>query len=536
MIAVLGVMLVLMALSVAAFAAAAGDIRLGRYDQDEKRAYAAAEAGIQRYMYQLNTDNGYWARCTAVPGPMLVNQAWNGSGGDPRQRVTLPNSTAQYAIELIPATANASHPTACDPANATDSMIDTSTGTFRIRSTGFAGNAKRSIVATFRRRGFLDYLYFTDLETADATWYAVDTGGDPTSSTGSPSFNGESLPAWGARTCNTTYWRQGRGSLQYRGWLQTSTTPAPNGTWQSFSDTCTEIQFAPGDVIAGPLHTNDDILVCGQPTFGRTSQDRVEISGNGWRGSGSCSGNGPRFQGTYVPNAPVLTLPPSNGALKQEVDAGYTFTGRTTIVLNGSSMTVNGTPMAFPPSGIVYIQNGTCGTGYKPLDPYNDPAGCANVYVSGTYSQSLTIASEKDVIVNGDVRRSGDVLLGLIANEFVRVYHPVTRDASDPTQCSNAAGTMTNVNIDAAMLSLNHSFTVDNYYCGAALGTLTVNGTIGQKFRGPVGRGSSSSKVNGYTKAYAYDDRLKFRAPPSFLDPVQAAWRIQRYTEQVPPR
>lgn len=134
------------------------------------------------------------------------------------------------------------------------------------------------------------------------------------------------------------------------------------------------------------------------------------------------------------------------------------------------------------------------------------------------------------------MNRSGDVLLGLIANEFIRIYHPVTRDPNDPTKCNNAPGTMNNVEVDAAILSLNHSFTVDNYYCGAPLGTLTVNGTIGQKFRGPVGRGGGSGKVNGYTKDYNYDDRLRFRAPPHFLDPVQAAWRIQRYTEQVPAR
>ena len=31
-------------------------------------------------------------------------------------------------------------------------------------------------------------------------------------------------------------------------------------------------------------------------------------------------------------------------------------------------------------------------------------------------------------------------------------------------------------------------------------------------------------------------DRLTFRAPPHFLDPVQSAWRISRYTEQQPAR
>ncbi len=87
------------------------------------------------------------------------------------------------------------------------------------------------------------------------------------------------------------------------------------------------------------------------------------------------------------------------------------------------------------------------------------------------------------------------------------------------------------ITIDAAILSLNHSFITDNYFCGQNLGTLTVRGAIVQKFRGPVGRGSS-----GYIKNYSYDTRFRYRSPPKFLDPVQAAWRIQTYNEQVPAR
>ena len=41
---------------------------------------------------------------------------------------------------------------------------------------------------------------------------------------------------------------------------------------------------------------------------------------------------------------------------------------------------------------------------------------------------------------------------------------------------------------------------------------------------------------SGYTKDYWYDDRLKYRNPPLFLDPVNAAWGILRETEQLPPR
>jgi hypothetical protein len=160
--------------------------------------------------------------------------------------------------------------------------------------------------------------------------------------------------------------------------------------------------------------------------------------------------------------------------------------------------------------------------------------------VRGTTSRSVTIAADNDVIINGDIARSGDVLVGLIANNFVRIYHPVTRssgsgDNNGGDTCTNATGTMTNVTVDAAILALQHSFIVDNYYCGARLNTLTVNGAIAQKFRGPVGT-SGGSGGTGYTKSYNYDDRLRYREPPSFLDPVQVSWRVVRQTEQVPPR
>jgi hypothetical protein len=92
------------------------------------------------------------------------------------------------------------------------------------------------------------------------------------------------------------------------------------------------------------------------------------------------------------------------------------------------------------------------------------------------------------------------------------------------------------VTVDAAILSLAHSFIVDNYFCGATIGTLTVNGAIAQKFRGPVGTSLGNTAVTGFTKTYAYDDRLRFRSPPKFIDPVAAGWQVQLYTEQVPAR
>ncbi len=532
MAAVMGVMLVGGLLAAAAIASPAKDVGLSRFDQDYKDALAAAEAGAADYMYHLNRDNGYWAKCTNVANPNAVNQPY--TGGPTRWR-TVPGTTSKpgapansYSIELVPANGY----TTCVDGRAQQSMIDDNTLMFRIRVTGRARNAKRTINVTFKRKNFLDYLYFTDLETTDPAWYAVNTGGLSTD---------PDLVTWASANC-AKYWRLDRGSMRYSGTITDS-----NGNVTPLANiACGEIQFAPGDVIAGPLHTNDEILTCGSPTFGRSPQDRVEVSGTGppsaptpgWRTS--CGGT-PNFVGTWSPNSGVLTLPPSNSSLKKLVDPAYLFTGATSLRFAGNNVKVTNAAagltdanMTIPENGVIFVQNGACGQGYLPLNPYGNAPGCADVKVSGNYSSDVTIASDKDIIVDGDLKRDGDAMAGLIPNNFVRVYHPVVRDPNDPTSCTNAPGTMQNVQIDAAILALRDSFTVDNYYCGAALGTLTVNGAIAQKFRGPVGRGNGVTSVNGYTKRYSYDDRLRFRSPPNFLDPVQTAWRIARHTEQSP--
>ena len=170
------------------------------------------------------------------------------------------------------------------------------------------------------------------------------------------------------------------------------------------------------------------------------------------------------------------------------------------------------------------------------------------VRVSGNYSGELTIAAENDIIVDGNITAAAEpaACSGLIANNFVRVKHPFCRDkpgsrrlpSGGPGQTarrlqrgSNGTGSLTNPTIDAAILAIEHSFIVDHYDCGASLGTLTVNGAISQKFRGPVG---TTGGRTGYIKNYNYDDRLRYMEPPNFLDPVEPAWHIQRETLDFP--
>ena len=101
-----------------------------------------------------------------MPNPNAVNQM----GSTAKKRLVPGVTDASYAIELLPKTGQSS----CSTSNPVGTMLESSgvnTGSFRIRSTGFVGNAKASIVATFKRASLLDYIYFTQLETSDPVTY-----------------------------------------------------------------------------------------------------------------------------------------------------------------------------------------------------------------------------------------------------------------------------------------------------------------------------------------------------------------------------
>ncbi len=521
MIAVIGAIAMITSLVGAAVAATNGDQRLIMRDLDQKRAYAAAQSGIADYTYHLNNDSGYWTRCTGVPTPNAINQQ-----GSTANRRPVPGATdgSQYAIELLPATGHAT----CDSSNPTQSMLESTgpnIGTFRIRSTGYSGTEQQSIVATFKQATFLDYVYFTQLETSDPVTYG---------------FANPSAALTGAYSQCTKFRRDGR-----------ETSPIP-GTNNQF---CDKIVFVGGDHIDGPVHTNDDLAICGSPTFGRSAADVTEVSAppTGWV-NGGCGGSpSPNFVGPFATNAPVLTPPATNTELRNIAGPSYTYTGQTQIVLSGTNMTVTTNtgqvigPTAVPSDGVVYVQNGAgCSSAYSPFTvTYPATSGCGNaiVHSSGNYSGQLTIAAENDIIIDGNVTRSSSSadLLGLVANNFIRVKHPVcpsnnlgcssgtTTSETAKGQCNsgvNGNGALSNPQIDAALLAIQHSFIVDHYDCGGSLGTLQVNGAIAQKFRGAVG----TTGGTGYIKDYNYDDRLRYQEPPHFFDPVQSAWHVQRET------
>ena len=585
MITVMAVMFCVTLLSIAALSAAQGDLKPGQHDKSRKIAYAAAEAGVQNYFFHLSQDLDYWAKCTTGAAPNAVNNPWNGVGADPRTWRNLPSSQSRYTIELLPANGQS----ACSVADPEGTMIDTASGTFKIRATGqdTATQIKRSIVVTLKRRSFLDFLYFTDKETRAPGLYGMTINSRTTrEKTGAH----RDLITWAREDCNR-YWGNDpalgkRDTPNFNGEAyilehrDAAGVLIPTG-WYDLPQTCNENAFFSGDKIAGPLHTNDELYIdCGSdpPQFGDSVDDAIETSSlgqiattpadpdAGWRGCTAPARPYVNFSttppvsdaGTWKAHTEPLTLPLTNSALKHDTAAAYRFKGTTKIALHGTSMRVtgtredgtvlNGADVAIPVDGVVYVSNNGSCPEYNAVDSAAAPDTCGNLELQGDYAVNVTFTAENDIVLKEDVTRTSSgspFLLGLIAENYVRVDHPVINcDPASPvtcnfrTSCDNAPGTPTDVRVEAAILSLARSFIVDNWFCGAALGTLHVYGAIAQMFRGPVSRDNTGAHAGfaGYVKDYRYDTKLKYRSPPHFLDPVQAQWRIQTFSEQTPAR
>jgi hypothetical protein len=125
-------------------------------------------------------------------------------------------------------------------------------------------------------------------------------------------------------------------------------------------------------------------------------------------------------------------------------------------------------------------------------------------------------------------------------------YNPARNSSGNVIGCSSDGVSGTRVSeINAAVLTLNNSFTVDGYNCGDVQGFLTVNGALAQRWRGTVGQGvtvngsgacvaSSSGNGHGYCKSYNYDYTFKSQTPPHFLAPTAATWKIIRLRQTLP--
>jgi hypothetical protein len=511
MVVALGVLVVTSLLLAAVYVAVDSSVQQSQRDLNGQRAYYAARAGENAFLYQLNQNPSYWDTCSNDYQPTAT---------------AVPGSTTGGMYSYVPVYNPGYSNSNCTTTNAISALIDPNTGTLRMEFTGYSGppnasgtpSVQRTLVASFRKPSPLDYLWYTDHEMVDPTL-------DPTDCTG-----------------EKYYW-------------QYTTIPS------AIANNC-EINWVSGDTMSGPSYTNDQYLIYAgaSPTFGRAgTTDQTESSAPTASVCVSSNCQKAKFNGDgAVAGAAPVGMPASVASTQLLADAtaaNSVYTGTTTINLTAGGgatisncggttsaaacTSVNQTITSLPP--IIYVQSGSsCPATYTASTYQTNAQGqyygaCGDVYVHGYYTQPLTIVSDHDIIIMANTtgltnpglttstdasgNPTGGATLGLVAGDFVRVMH--------------AAGvTPTAVTIDAAILTLSHSFMVDNYSNGSAptAPKLTVDGAIAQRYRGIVGTVAGA----GYVKNYTYDDRLKVLLPPYLFSISTAGWVVSRETLCTP--
>lgn len=544
---------------------AVAGIKKSSTDSDWNAALSAAYAGVQDYEARLSNDTGY----TQFGNPAAPFSATSTA-------LTLPTGgAANAAFGTGPSGTWATVPGG-DGKSFYRYEVDASkyydTGVVRLRATGKVGSAVRSVVASIRQQGFIDFLYFTDYEIQDPVMSGAET-----------------------KTCVKHAW-EGR-------------PVASVG-----SNLCGEIAFSGGDTIDGPAHSNDTMRIC-EATF--TSQITTSNPKSGVRYS-KIDSNGKSCVGQRFPSGitqPAFTstigMPSTNAQQKVATQynttatatrsPGCLYTGPTDITFNADgTMTVlsprsqftqtdatnvasgrntaacgmpgtgpgqlgspGGATVEVPANNLVYVQNvpqsgeanavsttkladqcnvttGTGnGVGYprageKQLStsPCSYGTRSGDAFVHGVLDGQVTVAAENYLYVTGDLTYAdrGSDMLGLTATNAVMIWNPVKAvSCGYSSTCYVSMLGDSDREVDAAIISAAHTFQVQNSGYGGDRGTLTIYGAIAQKFRGIVRQGS-----NGYVKAYAYDARLKHSAPPSFLNPVTTTYGVTTMAEVSP--
>ena len=284
MIIVMGVMAASSLFVAAAFAAANGDLPLTRDSQDRKQAYSAAEAGINYYQYHLNQDPDYWTRCTNVPRAERDREPAGQPGVERHRAHDDPRRWRKVAgtTDSVHARADAGHrlldlrrEQLRDDDRPGDGHVQGPRDRPSAREQQAQAQPRRVVPPPLVPR--LPLLHRLRDDRPDQLL--------------------EQQPGVGA------------GQLRRHSTARSATTAAP------------EIQFADADAINGPFHTNDDILTCGTPTFGRNSADSIEFSPvrptpGFTKVGGSCPRGDPVFNGPRRAGVKSLTMPPTNSTLQ----------------------------------------------------------------------------------------------------------------------------------------------------------------------------------------------------------------------------
>jgi hypothetical protein len=445
-----------------------GYLPIAHTDESRQAALAAAEAGVDDYVNRLNEDPNYWN-----DGSDASNVAMQG-GGIPGGSV--PNTGPWGWVPVAPGSSADFHYYVDTSDMTSYKETDSATaswGTIYITSTGKVGNVTRTIEVGVRQADFLSNLYLSNYNLVDPIMEA-DSG---------------AMSLANAQACVVYGWAVNAAGQNGYG-------PSPGGCWTMFN------YWISGNVVNGPMQTNDDYYICGDPQFDDsvTSADPSAADSPYWLDH-ACVGagqfpHGNTVGGDYMADASgnamaatyQKTVPfPANASFIEayasttaNANLGCLYYGPTSITFSGKQMQVyspdtpssntnclGATPatwLPLPANGVIYVANLPSSLGGNPTTcPVDSPSWAdlatepgtqclGNAFVEGTVDGQVTVATDNNIYLVGPTSDDwgnmtvgaaslvgGDVM-GLAASKFILVNHDVSGgpDNFGPAGCTSS--------------------------------------------------------------------------------------------------
>lgn len=275
------------------------------------------------------------------------------------------------------------------------------------------------------------------------------------------------------------------------------------------------INWASKDSIYGPFHTQDKMLVNGNPVFWGKVTNKLGITK-------SPTSSKPEFHGGYqtgidiqMPSDfnPLNTAAQTGGKYLTGMDVTITFNSNGTLtVKEGAGAPMNVSLSSYAPNGALVVNGG-------------------NLRIKGDFTGQLTISAQSNGVANkGKVYLDGDVTY---------VHNPLNGPSSDllgicaedSVVISDNAANNDGINIQASVFSLNKGMGAEHYDSGPPRGRINLLGGVSQKQRAAVGTiDGGGNVVTGFSKSYRYDDRLMNQSPPYF--PTTGSYEILSWYER----
>lgn len=277
--------------------------------------------------------------------------------------------------------------------------------------------------------------------------------------------------------------------------------------WAYLSQTQSGAYFGPGESLEGPVHTNGQFGIWGDPVFdGPVTQVNSQLKYH------DQATDNPDFIQGFTPGVPSIALPTTQ--LISSIQTGAGMAGG--LSLTGDSKII------FRDDGTMDVTNSALGwTNHNISLPSNNGiyVNGGSATVQGVLNGQVTVGSSNNIYIDGHITynvdprtdSSSEDLLGLVANNNV-----IVTTAAPP-----------NLVIQAVVVALTGSFKVDQYGSGSYRGAMVQYGGQINYASAPTGTVSSGGTwITGYSQVIAYDERLQNIIPPYFTPAVDNTGRI----------